>query len=115
MHSIYRVKPPSTIIAEYLYEKGISKTALGKMLNLKQQAISKRLSKKDLDTDFIQQVSDALKHNFFEDLSREYSEHAKRKGFNVSNVVGEPRETYGNTGLEKMLRDLVKDEIKKNK
>jgi hypothetical protein len=29
--------------------------------------------------------------------------------------VGEPRETYGNTGLEKMLRDLVKDEIKKNK
>lgn len=55
------------------------------------QNLQARLSKLHLSTDFIEQLSDALEHDFFADLSLEY----KKKHFNVQSIVEEPTAKYG--------------------
>lgn len=110
------VKAANQIIKEYLHSNGISKTALGAKLTpaLKQQAIWKKLDKRDLDTGFIKQVSDALEHNFFADLAAEYNDVTRRENFDVGQTVSEPNQAYGPVpDLEKALRKIVRDEMKK--
>jgi hypothetical protein len=67
-------KGASQIIKEYLIRHDITKTRLAYLLNESVQNFSKKLKKTDLDTNYIAKISDALNHNFFEDLSAEYEQ-----------------------------------------
>ena len=100
------VKNITDIIINYLSDNDISQTTLAKRLDITQQSIWRKLQSKELDTGFIFNVSEALNHNFFEDLSREYEEHAKRKSFDLSEVVNEPVPGYG--PIEKTIEQVLR-------
>lgn len=66
----------SQVVSEFLRQKGISKSSLAKKLGESPSNLSQKLDRGDLDTGYLLRISEALDHNFFEDLSRLY----KKKG-----------------------------------
>lgn len=109
--SICRVKSITKIISDYLDAKDIKQAALARKLKIKQSNLWKRMQKSEMDTSFIKQVCDALEHNFFADLSREYEK--EHQTFDVNKVFEEPRVPYGS--IDSILRNIVQDELKKQK
>lgn len=99
------------IVVRYIRANSINKAKLAGKMGMKPQNLQGRLDKKSLDTDFIEQLSDALDHDFFADLSLEY----KKKHFNVQSIVEEPVTKYGKneSPLDAYIQQLVAQEVKR--
>lgn len=95
------------IVVKFIHLKHINKSKLADKLGMSGQNLHARLEKSSLSTDFIEQCSDALEHNFFEDLSKEY----KRKHFKVENVVEEPVIKYGEGSLDALIERIVEKKV----
>lgn len=80
-----------TIILDYLKRNGISKSHLASKLGETPQLFSKKFSKEDLTTDYIRRICDALEHNFFADLAKEYQPTAEEW---LEQMVGEREPAY---------------------
>ncbi|MBL7711546.1 MAG: hypothetical protein JNL13_03740 [Chitinophagaceae bacterium] len=74
----------SQIIKDYLTQHDITKTRLAYLLHESVQNLSKKLKKTDLDSNYLAKISDALNHNFFEDLAREYEQAKLQKELGIS-------------------------------
>lgn len=74
----------SQIIKDYLTQHDITKTKLASLLHESVQNLSKKLKKTDLDSNYLVKISDALNHNFFEDLAREYEQGKLQKELGIS-------------------------------
>lgn len=96
------------IVVRFIHIKHINKSKLADKLGMSNQNLHARLVKRSLPTDFIEQLSDALEHDFFADLSKEY----QRKHFKVENVVEEPIAKYERIGsLDAMIENIVERKI----
>lgn len=88
-------KSISDIINEYLFENGITKTSVANKLGMSQPNFSAQLNKKDLSTDFIWRISEAVDHNFFDELSKLFKKEVKKEPEDLSDALA-------------IMRDLVK-------
>ena len=105
------MKTVTKIILDYLDNEDKSQAHVSRKLKIKQSNLSKRLARKDMGVVFISRLSDALNHDFFEDLSKEW----KRGKFDVTGHVMEDSAPYGNNKgiLEKLVEEEVKKHLKK--
>lgn len=99
------------IVMRFIHDKHINKSKLAEKLGMSSQNLQGRLVKNSLPSDFIEQLSDALEHDFFADLSLEY----KKKHFNVQSIVEEPTAKYGKSEspLDIYVQQLVAQEVKR--
>lgn len=70
--NMYTMKGARNLILEYLKARGITKKYLAEKLGESPQNLDSKFKKNDLTTDYIRRICDALDHDFFEDLSKEY-------------------------------------------
>lgn len=95
------------IVVAYIRQKHINKTKLAEKMGMSQQNLNGRLNKNDLCTDFLFQLSDAMEHDFFADLSMEF----KRKKFKVEDIVSEPEVKYGGGSLDELIGKVVERKL----
>ena len=89
----------SEIVNNYLKEKGIKRTKLAADLGILPQSLQKRFNKEQLDTEFLYRVSQALKHNFFYDVSVQFE---KETGIKSNQPV------QAESALETAIIELIK-------
>jgi methyl coenzyme M reductase beta subunit len=96
------------IVLRYINANHLKKKHIAEKLKMSPQNLDGRLSKSALPTDFIEDLSDAINHDFFADLSKEY----QRKHFNVNNFVEEPIAKYTKPGtMEAMIEKIVEQKV----
>lgn len=115
---ICEVKSVTQLIHDQLHRKRWNATILAEKVQppTTPQNMYKKLSKDSIEVEWLVRISNAMEHDFFQDLSREYQEEAKRKNFKVENVVEEPDAVYMIDGkLATAMRKIAQEEIKKEK
>ncbi len=60
------------ILRAYIKQHSVNQTKLAAALETSRSNFSQKIAKKELDTYTIAQISKALKHNFFEDIAKEF-------------------------------------------
>ena len=93
------------IVNDYIHAHGINQKRLAQLLSITPQNLSNKLSREHISVKFLESISDALKHNFFADLSDLW----KRKHFKVNDVVSASNEK--DATFEKMLEKMVEMKI----
>lgn len=99
------------MVISHLERKDISQAQLAKKLKALPQNLNRKLRADDMSVSLLMNISVALEHDFFKELSLEY----KKLTFNAASVASEPDEKYGAGPLEQIIRQVVKDEIQKSK
>ena len=98
------------LILKYLKDNDIKQAWLARRMGTKAQYLWKKFQRKDLDSAFIIEISKALGHDFFADLSRALE--AELKGVKpLQEIMNEPEVKY--QASEMMLRKIVSEEINK--
>lgn len=108
------MKSANKIIKDYLYKEEVSVENLARQLKTSGQNLGKKLRAKNISILTVEEVSDALEHNFFEDLSHEWS----RKHFSLQHILNEPTVKYGSIEsldkyIEKIIEKKVAEKLKK--
>lgn len=104
------MKTVEQLVEEVLKHKDMSKAKLAALLKDKPQNFGKKLKRHEIIPVFlVEQISDALQYNLFNDLSKEW----ERKHFNIEAYVSEPSAVYGKVqGLEDYLEALIEKKVK---
>jgi hypothetical protein len=100
------------LILRYLKENEIKQAWLARRMNTQPQYLWKKLNRQDVDSALITEISKALNHNFYADLSKAFE--AEQAGVvPISEILKEPELKY--MAVEDMLRKIVKQELQKQK
>ena len=104
------MKNINNTIEEVLRQRGISKAKLAAMLNDTPQNFGKKLSRNDvIPVSLVYKVSDALMHNFFLDIARDW----EKSHFSIDNVINEPTQPYGKgNGFEEYIDKLIEKKLR---
>lgn len=106
------VKPVLQIVEEYLLRKEISKEKLARKMGISGQNLGKKLRAKNVSVTLVKGISDATKHNFFEELSQEWQHEQKMM---EGPMLNEPLLKYEKPeNMENAIRRIVREEITKN-
>lgn len=79
------------LVIDYLKKQEKSIEWLARKLETSGQNLGRKLRSGYMSLDTLAEISDALEHNFFNDLSELYL----RKHFNMENILSEPGMKYG--------------------
>lgn len=102
------MKTVNQLIIDYLSKKDMRQAQLARMMNDTPQNIGKKIKAKNISILFLEELSDILQHNFFEELSAEW----KRKHFSVTNFIEEPNVKYGSpTSFDKYLELIIEKKV----
>lgn len=74
--NVWVVKTIENIVVSYMKANGIKKVLLADKLHDSPQNVGKKLNKPSLDSAFIELCCEALNHDFFADLSKEFQTNA---------------------------------------
>lgn len=78
------------LVKDYLHHQGIKQTHLAKLLNERPQNLNKRLKQKDIDTDYLLRISEALEHDFFFEISQQIRILTAKEFLQSSLAIGMP-------------------------
>ena len=86
----------SIMILEYLKKRDISPAHLARLMGESKQGVNRKLTKNtSQNSDFIENVSKALNHDFFEDLSHQFKRENNIQVNQTSVItVSEPQSSY---------------------
>jgi polyhydroxyalkanoate synthesis regulator phasin len=109
------MKKISIIISDFLRENGMTKASLAKKLNESPQNLNKKLSKNELTSDYIFNISVALNHNFFKDLSSEFETYLKGPEHYLNMMANEmqPEGSATKEEAKAYFEDLIKSQVEK--
>jgi cell shape-determining protein MreC len=112
--TIMKAKNIREIFEDYLFTNGITKISVAKKLKLSQQNFQKKTAKNNYDSEFIIQISTALKHDFFLDLSLELNKLPDMKDNLLNNLrlATMPDNTIINQ-YDKIQETITENRIKK--